>query len=142
MNSAAQVDQRFFTQKVNDLVAALQNSPRYAEGEREDIKRELKLNLSPLRDTDAIRNNFMGLYQVLRQELDDARRDEVNPELSGDFKKQRQMNARMIEDFLKVLMPPPIYSTDDYKKLPIGSSFLRQEDGKWKMDTRKRLPGE
>lgn len=143
MNSQAQVDQRFFTQQVNNLVAALQQSPRYAEGEREDIKRELKLNLSALRDTDAIRNNFMGVYQVLRQELEDARRDEIDPNLSGDFRKQRQMNARMIDDFLKVLMPPPIYSIDDYKRLPIGSSFLRQqEDGKWVVDTRKRLPGE
>lgn len=148
MNSQAQVDQRFFTQQVNNLVAALQQSPRYAEGEREDIKRELKLNLSALRDTDAIRNNFMGVYQVLRQELEDARRDEIDPNLSGDFRKQRQMNARMIDDFLKVLMPPPIYYTDpnrvnEYKRLPIGSRFLRQqEDGEWVMDTRKRLPGE
>jgi hypothetical protein len=143
MNSAAQVDQRFFTQQVNNLVAALQQSPRYAEGEREDIKKELKLNLSPLRDTDAIRNNFVGVYQVLRQELDDARRDEADTSLSGDFRKQRQMNARMIDDFLKVLMPPPISNIDDYKKLPIGSSFLkRQENGQWVMDTRKRLPGE
>lgn len=144
MNSQAQVDQRFFTQQVNNLVAALQQSPRFAEGEREDIKQELKLNLSALRDTNAIRNNFMGVYQVLRQELADARRDEVDPELSGDFKKQRQMNARMIDDFLKVLMPPPVYSIDDYKRLPVGSSFLRfdQEKGQWVMDTRKRLPGE
>lgn len=148
MNSQAQVDQRFFTQQVNNLVAALQQSPRYAEGEREDIKKELRLNLSALRDTNAIRNNFMGVYQVLRQELEDARRDEADTALSGDFRKQRQMNARMIDDFLKVLMPPPIYNTDPnrvdkYKQLPIGSSFLRQqEDGKWVMDTRKRLPGE
>lgn len=142
MNSQAQVDQRFFTQQVNNLVAALQQSPRFAEGEREDIKRELKLNLSALRDTDAIRNNFMGVYQVLRQELEDARRDEADTTLSGDFRKQRQMNARMIDDFLKVLMPPPVYTLDDYRRLPIGSSFLRQEEGKWVMDTRKRLRGE
>jgi hypothetical protein len=84
----------------------------------------------------------MGVYQVLRQELEDARRDEADTTLSGDFRKQRQMNARMIDDFLKVLMPPPVYTLDDYRRLPIGSSFLRQEEGKWVMDTRKRLRGE
>jgi len=142
LNSAAQVDQRYFTQQVNNLVTALQNSPRFAEAEREQIKEELNLNLSAFRDTDAIRNNFEGLYQVLRQELDAALRDEKDPELSGTFRIQRQMNARTIQDFLEVLMPPLVYNTDDYKRLPVGSIFLRQENGKWVMDTRKRLSGE
>ena len=142
MSSEAQIDQRFFTQQINNLVTALSNSPRFAEAERQDIKKELMLGLSVFKGTGALRNNFMGLYQVLRQDLQDAQRDARNPKLSGDFRKQRQMSAVTIDDFLKIMMPPPIYTIDDYKKLPVGSSFLRREKGQWKMGVKESPSGE
>ena len=123
-------------------MTALSNSPRFAEAERQDIKKELMLGLSVFKGTGALRNNFMGLYQVLRQDLQDAQRDARNPKLSGDFRKQRQMSAVTIDDFLKIMMPPPIYTIDDYKKLPVGSSFLRREKGQWKMGVKESPSGE
>jgi hypothetical protein len=137
MSSEAQIAQRNFTQQINNLVTALSNSPRFAEAERQDIKEELGLGLSVFTGAAALRNNFMGLYRVLRQDLQDAQRDARNPELSGDFRKQRQMSAVTIDDFLKIMMPPPIYTIDDYKKLPVGSSFLRREKEQWKMGVKK-----
>jgi hypothetical protein len=144
LNAPAQRAQTYYNQKFNDLVTLLQNSPRFAEGEREQIKRDLGLDLSFFKDQDAIRNSLMGTERMLREELAASRRDAANKELPGERQKQALIQIPQLEDFLKILAPPIVRGEQEYRSLPVGAPFLiyNPETQTYVKKTRQRIPGE
>jgi hypothetical protein len=102
------------------------------------------MDLSVFKDQDAIRNNFMGVERMLREELAAARRDAVNPELPGERQKQALIQIPQLEDFLKILAPPIVRGEQEYRSLPVGAPFLiyNPETQTYVKKTRQRIPGE
>ena len=124
VSAQAQEDQRYYQASVRDLIKALQNNPRYAEGERQAIEDELDLNPRILRDATAFRNSLMGIDRFLTEKKTDAMRTVQNPEATGEAVRQARDAVITIENFQKKLMPVRVYSVEEVRALPPGTAFF------------------
>jgi len=124
----AQVNQNYYNNQVRELIRLMQNSPRFAEGERESIEKELDMALKVRRDADALRNIFKGVDQFLAEKVNQARIDYANKELVPEIRKQAQEDIRSINAFRAKLMPVQVYSLDEVRSLPPGTSFFYKNE--------------
>lgn len=129
----AQQNQNYYNNQVRELIRIMQNSPRFAEGERESIERELNMGLQMRRDANALRNIFMGVDRFLAEKLDQAKIDYANEELVPEIRKAAQDDIRSITAFREKLMPPRVYSLDEVKALPVGSPFFYKNETNYRV---------
>jgi hypothetical protein len=122
--SQAQQDQAYFESSLRELVKALQNNPRYAEGERQAIERELNLNPRVLRDADALRNSLLGIDRFLTERKTEAGQTYGNKENTPEARGQALDAIVAIENFQKKLMPVRVNSLDEVRALPPGTAFF------------------
>ena len=124
ISAQAQEDQAYFESSLRELIKALQNNPRYAEGERQQIEMELDLSPRILRDTTAFRNSLMGINRFLTEKKNDAMRTVQDPEATGEAVRQARDAVITIENFQKKLMPVRVYSIEEVRALPPGTAFF------------------
>lgn len=122
--SEAQQNQRYYRASIRDLIKALQNNPRYAEGEREAIEEELDLDPRIMRDTKAFRNSLIGINRFLTEKKNDAMQTVQDPEATGEAVRQARDAVIAIENFQRKLMPVRVYSIEEVRALPPGTAFF------------------
>jgi hypothetical protein len=122
--SEAQQNQRYYRASIRDLIKALQNNPRYAEGERQAIEEELDLDPRIMRDTKAFRNSLIGTNRYLTEKKNDAMQTVQDPEATGEAVRQARDAVITIENFQKKLMPVRVYSVEEVRALPPGTAFF------------------
>jgi hypothetical protein len=88
------------------LVRAIQQSPRYAEGERASIERELALNPSVATSPEAWRQSALTDDRTLRQWWAEDMQDAKNGNLAAEDRQRALSSARAIERYLQVLGAP------------------------------------
>lgn len=123
----AQRNQNYYNNMVRELVRIMQNSPRFAEGERESIEAELDMGLKIRRDVNAMRNIFIGVDRFLAEKLENAKRDAANPDAIPEMQKAALEDIKSITDFRRRLIPPKVNSLEEVRALPVGSPFFYKD---------------
>jgi len=126
--SESQVNQNYYNNQVRELIRIMQNSPRFAEGERESIERELNMGLQMRRDANALRNIFTGVDRFLAEKLEQAKIDYANEELVPEIRKSAQDDIRSITAFRAKLMPVRVHSLDEVRSLPANTPFFYKNE--------------
>lgn len=127
------------------VAIALRETTRLAEAERKDIN--LYLNLEPqfFENRIGYLNNLVSLGQVLYRIRNDASMRAADRTLDANDANDQRLKAREVQSIIDIVgIPPPVASPDEYRRLPIGATFLGydEEQKGWVPDTRKPLPGE
>lgn len=108
-----------------ELVKSLQNSPVYAQGERNAIETELNIEPRFFDDPAKLRNKLVGIDNFLIGRVEDARRNATNSNIPVDQRKEYIRIATSIENFRpKLGVPVRIFTIKELQKLPSGTPFL------------------
>lgn len=120
-----QQKRNFVNAAVRDLITNLQNSPRYAEGERLQIQAEVDIGPRFFDDAEGLRNRIVGIDDFLARKQTDAEREGFNDRLPVETQRDYRSAAKAIANFRKILgVPIRIYNIDDVRSLPPGTPFL------------------
>jgi len=115
----------FVSNSINQLNRAIATNPRFAEGERQQIQRELDLFPKVIDNPEAFRNRLIGLDDLLIRLRREAAEKSVDPSIA--VKDQIEARDKVSEvDKIRSLMGVPrrVTSIEDFRQLPIGSTFL------------------
>lgn len=119
---------RAFTAKtMADLVSTLQNSPRFAEGERQQIADEMRNPLNFIDNPAGFRSSIIGLDETLLRRQLSSEKIVSNPNIPVDRRKAEEDKALEIRRIRESLgVPVRIYSRKDIEALRPGTPFLWQ----------------
>ena len=125
----AQQDITYFENSVRELIKVLQNNPRFAEGERAAIEKELDLSPRFMRDETALRNTFVGVDKFLGEKLADSRSVLADPNNTPEAKKFASDSIDAITNFRKKLgVPVRVFSIDEVRRLEPGTPFFYKNE--------------
>jgi len=117
---------RAFTSKtMNDLISTLQNSPRFAEGERQQIAEEMRNPLNFIDNPGGFRSSIIGLDETLLRRQLSSEKLVANQEIPVERRKKEEDKAleiKRIRDSLGV--PIRVYTRKDIEALAPGTPFL------------------
>lgn len=129
----------FIGNSVNQLNRAIATNPRFAEGERQQIQRELDLFPKLLDNPDAFRNRLIGLDELMTRLRQEAAAKAVDQSIA--VKDQIEAREKVADlDKIRSLMgvPPRVRSLEDFRVIPIGGSFLYQNAKTGALEIRTR----
>lgn len=111
---------QYFSTAKRDLVRALQNNPRYAEGERKAIEEEIKVGPEFWGSEEGLRSRMVSVDRSLRERLKDevaVARDQSQP---PEHRQAAQQTANAIQRYLRLLgVPQEAY--EQYAPKPSGN---------------------
>jgi hypothetical protein len=117
---------RAFTSKtMNDLISTLQNSPRFAETERQQIAEEMRNPLNFIDNPGGFRSSIIGLDETLLRRQLSSEKIVANNAIPVDRRKREEDKAleiKRIRDSLGV--PIRVYTRKDIEALAPGTPFL------------------
>jgi len=118
----------YINNSVRVLNRALAQNPKFAEGEREQIQKELDLMANAIDRPEAYRLRLIGLDKVLKQMSAAAYRQAyLNPNLSPDSIGAARQKLDDIEQGRMILgAPPDVFTLAERDSLPPGSFYLWQ----------------
>ena len=120
-----------------NLVRALQQNPRYAEGERKSIEKDIQISPEAMSNPTAYRLRLVEIGRYIQEELQFQSGILKNP--TGSTVQQRQQalqSTAVLNDFYgKLGLPQQVESIEEAKKLPPGTQFL---DENWIL---RQVPG-
>jgi hypothetical protein len=90
-----------------DLIRALQNNPRFPEGERKSIAEEISIESSAWDSRDALTARMQSINVRMRERLRDAERAARNPNMPQEMRSTQIQAAEAIRNFLRKLGAPP-----------------------------------
>lgn len=137
--------QAFFEVERRSLITALQDSPRFAQREREAIENSLELETGVLQAPTRLFDRLVGIDKSLRQELTNLRRkvDERADQISAQERRRAMDMIQRIEEFRRISMPP-VFSSDDTDTLlqfvesnPPGTRFVFDPGGAQRPEVRE-----
>lgn len=119
---------RSFTAKtMADLVSTLQNSPRFAEGERQQIAAEMRDPLNFIDNPAGFRSSIIGLDETLLRRQLSSEKIVANQNIPVDRRKAEEDKALEIKRIRESLgVPVRIYTRKDIEALNPGTPFLWQ----------------
>lgn len=129
----------FVSNAINQLNRGIATNPRFAEGERQQIQRELDLFPKVLDNPDAFRNRLIGLDELLIRLRGEAAQKSVDSSIA--VKDQIEARDKVSEiDKIRSLMgvPARVTSIEDFRRLPPGSSFLYQNSKTGALEVRTK----
>lgn len=107
-----------------DLVRVLQNNPRFAEGERQAIEREVSIGPRLFDNPEAYRQRLIAIDDSLRRRLEQARTTAQSRQVSQEERAKSMDLVNAIEPFLQQLGVPPLVRTpEEARQLPPGTVF-------------------
>lgn len=114
-----------------DLIRVLQNNPKFAEGERAAIEKEVSIGPEAFRSVESYEAKLIGISQSLTQRKFDAQKS-LNSEISIDERKRSMDIISAIDNFMGNLGIPPVVTTvDQYNSLPPGTRFMDAKGNEW-----------
>jgi hypothetical protein len=105
-----EADRTFAQNASRDLIRVLQNNPRFAEGERQAIEKEVGITPEFFRSLESFEGKLIGINQSLYEREQEAR-DTLNSRVSGDERKRALDNINAIDQFRRKLGIPPYVSS-------------------------------
>ncbi len=119
------IDKQYAVGLQKDLVRVLQNNPRYAEGERQAIEKEVSILSSAWDNQAAYEKRLVGMDESLEKRENQAFKTGQSKMVSVEERKHA-MNVlngiRMFRDHLGV--PIRVKTVDEAKALPPGTPFI------------------
>jgi len=107
-----------------ELVRVLQNNPRYAEGERRAIEKEVSIEPRVLDNPSAYRDRLVAIDEALAVREQVAFNTARNPNVGAAERIQARNILNGIIGFRQQLGVPPAVTTEaEYKSLPDGAAF-------------------
>lgn len=108
-----------------NVVTALQNNPKYAEGERTAIEQEVKLLSGVWSNPESARATLISVDENLQQRQDFAYKTMNDRTLPVDVRKQAANIFNMVQNVRSQFdMPPRIMDEKQYKELPDGTEYI------------------
>jgi len=119
------------------LVRALQQNPRYAEGERKSIEKDIAIGADAMSNPTAYRLRLAEIGKYIQEELSFNANVLANPAKSTVQQRQQalQSSAALTEFYERMGLPQRVKSVEEAKKLPPGTQFL---DENWIL---RQVPG-
>lgn len=102
----AQYDRQLVLDTSRDLVKALQNNPRYAEGERQAIEKEISIKPEVLQSTEGMLSRMEAIRASLIRRYENAMRDANDPNKGEEIRTNAQRAATDIANYLRVMGRP------------------------------------
>lgn len=103
---AVRETRQLFSMQQKDLVRALQNSPRFTEGERNAIEKEIDIAPKTWTSAASLKSRLTAVDRSLRNRLVNERRKAKSSETNSKDVKGHLLKANIIEDFLRNLNVP------------------------------------
>lgn len=121
----------FLENSVNQLNRSIATNPRFSEGERQSINRELELMPRLIERPEAYRQRLIALDSLMLQLRDKAYREGyLNRELGPDTIRRGREKVDEIDSIRKLLgAPPRVNSRRDFDALPAGSAYILRQNG-------------
>ena len=125
-----------------DLTRVLQNNPRYAEGERQAIEREINISPRVFDNPQAFVDRLVGIDQALDIRYKNALKTAGSPKVSSIERRHAMNVANALENFRGNLLPPRFEKPDEgfenwRATAEPGSVFLVKTPAGWEL---KKLP--
>ena len=118
-----------------NLVRALQQNPRYAEGERKSIEKDIQISPEAMSNPTAYRLRLVEIGRYIQEELQFQSSILTNPS-TVQQRQQALQSTSVLNDFYgKLGLPQQVKSIEEAKKLPPGTQFL---DENWIL---RQVPG-
>lgn len=112
-----------------NLVRALQQNPRYAEGERKSIAEDIKIEPQVLSNPGAYRTRLVEIGRYIDEEIKYNSNVLTSASTTQQQRQQAMQSVSTLTQFFGTLdLPPRVNSVNDAKKLPSGTMFL---DNNW-----------
>ena len=89
-----------------ELVRALQQNPRYSEGERKAIAKEISIAPSVFDSPDSLRSRMRSIDTNLRRRLEQNTATANDPQMPEDARASARESARNISNYLDILQVP------------------------------------
>lgn len=124
LSNAAVVQARaFMPVLVKDLVRVLQNNPKFAEGERQAIQKDIELESRFFDNATRFRNNLIGLDDALAVRQQNAiEKLQVGQISRAETEHTLNVLAALVK-FRKAMGVPPIVSEEEARQLEPGEMF-------------------
>lgn len=128
----ADADRAYVENTSRDLVRVLQNNPRFAEGERKSIEKEISIGPEFFKSVESFEGKLIGINQSLQDRLVDAQRT-VQSNVSLEERKRAMDNINAIQNFReKMGLPVPVKTEEDVKLLAPGTLFMDAKGNEYK----------
>jgi hypothetical protein len=115
----------FVNGAVRELVKNLQNSPVFAQREREAIEGEVDIGPRFFDDPEGLRNRMIGVDDFLATKIREADAFAKSEEATSKARGEALNTVQAITNFRKIMgVPMKVYSIEEVQKLPPGTSFL------------------
>lgn len=128
--------QQFAEMEQRSLVRALQQNPRYAEGERKSIERDIEIGPAAFSNKTAYQLRMIEIGKYIAEEIKfhNAILAKDPASTTKEQKQQAMQSLATLQQFYpKLGLPQQVKSVEEAKKLPPGTSFL---DKNWNLWTR------
>lgn len=111
-------DRQYATTITNNLVAALQNNPRYPEGERQAIRNEVNIGPEVFTSAPAFEGKLLGINQVVT-EREIRAREAMTTNISGDARQGYMDAIPVLQNFRRQLgLPTYLPNVEALRKYP------------------------
>lgn len=115
----------FVNGAVRELVKNLQNSPVFAQREREAIEGEVDIGPRFFDDPEGLRNRMIGVDDFLATKVREAQAFAASQEATSKARGEALNTVQAITNFRKILgVPTRVYSVEEVQKLAPGTPFL------------------
>jgi len=118
-----------------NLVRALQQNPRYAEGERKSIEKDIQISPEAMSNPTAYRLRLVEIGRYIQEELQFQSSILKNPSTVQQRQQALQSTSVLGDFYSKLGLPQQVKSIEEAKKLPPGTQFL---DENWIL---RQVPG-
>lgn len=111
-------DRQYATTITNNLVTALQNNPRYPEGERQAILKEVNIGPEVFTSMPAFEGKLLGINQVVT-EREIRAREAMNTSISADARQGYMDAIPVLQDFRRQMgLPTYLPNVEALRKYP------------------------
>jgi hypothetical protein len=120
----ADADRVYVENASRDLVRVLQNNPKFAEGERKAIEKEISVGPEMFRSVESYEGKLIGINQSLQDRLNDAQQT-LTSQVSLEERKRATDNINAITQFRQKLgLPVMVKTAEDAQRLTPGTRFM------------------
>jgi putative ubiquitin-RnfH superfamily antitoxin RatB of RatAB toxin-antitoxin module len=138
--SQAQRDVNYYEASVGELIKTLQQNPRFAEGERQSLEKELALDPRIRADENALRNKIRGIDRLLYEKMVNAEQAWENSETPGQYAQYAYEISNAIKNFRRKFVPwadrgmtVDVNSIDEVRALPPGTPFFFRDEKNYRV---------
>jgi hypothetical protein len=120
----ADADRVYVENASRDLVRVLQNNPKFAEGERKAIEKEISVGPEMFRSVESYEGKLIGINQSLQDRLNDAQKT-LTSQVSLEERKRATDNINAITQFRQKLgLPVMVKTAEDAQRLAPDTRFM------------------